>query len=289
MQRPRPQTRLEDEVVVVGARMHPLRDLYHLLLRASGPGLVGLIVAGFLVLNLIFALVYASVGGITNVEAGSVLEAFFFSVQTFGTIGYGGMLPTSTAAHVVVVLEAVTSLVFTAIATGLVFAKFSQSVARIVFSHEACISPMNGVPTLSFRVGNDRASTVLETTIRVALIRTERTTEGTTFYRMVDLPLARERTPALNRSWNVLHSITESSPLHGMDAETLAANEIELLVTVVGTDDVSLQPVHARHRYHHDEVRFGMRHADVLRELPDGRLELDLRNFHTLVPAPSAR
>jgi inward rectifier potassium channel len=170
------------------------------------------------------------------------------------------------------------------------FAKFSQTNARIVFTRQVVISPMDGIPTLMFRLGNERSNRIIEAQIRAVLMRTERTAEGTSMYRMHDLPLSRDRSPALSRSWTALHPITPGSPLHGQTPESLAAAETELLVTVVGTDDTSLTPVHAQKQYVHTDVLWGARHADILSEEPNGDLTLDLRRFHDVVPTvPTAR
>jgi inward rectifier potassium channel len=201
-----------------------------------------------------------------------------------GTIGYGSMYPTSVAANTVMIVESVTSLIVTAVATGLVFAKFSRSSARIAFSRAAAIGPMDGVPTLMLRVGNERGNQILEATVRVSLLRTEHLKEGTTFYRMYDLQLARERSPAMARSWTVLHRIAEGSPLYGVTPESAARDEVELIVSVVGTDDTSLQPVHARKQYVDKDIVWGARHSDVLSEDDGGNLILDVRKFHDIEP-----
>jgi inward rectifier potassium channel len=281
---PKPEERKRYTTHVIGARATPFRDVYHVYLRMPWWRAVVSIVMMYLLLNALFAFVFVAIGGIANAQPGSFSDAFFFSIQTMGTIGYGSMYPTTMAANCAVVAESVTGLVVTAVATGLVFAKFSQSSARIIFSDRAAIGPMNGIPTLSIRIGNERSNTVIETQIRVVMTKTERTKEGHTFYRMLDLKLVRERSPALSRSWTVLHQIDASSPLFGHTQQTIKAEEMELSVTVFGVDDTSLQPVHAQKRYFDDEVLFGMRHADVLSEDADGNLVLDLRNFHTLEP-----
>lgn len=273
------------EVRIVGARKRPLRDLYQSLLRLPWWATLLLIVGTLLALQAVFALVYMATGGVANARPHHFGDMFFFSVQTMGTIGYGTMYPVTVAAHVVVDAESIVGLLVTAVTTGLVFAKFSRSAGRIVFSREAAISTMDGVPTLMFRVGNEGDGLVVEAQLRVTLVRTERTKEGTTFYRLYDLALARDRSQALSRSWNVLHPIVAPSPLVDATPETLERHEVEILVGVVGTDDTSLQPVHARHTYFHDEIVWGARHADVLSEAPDGALELDVRRFHDLVPA----
>jgi inward rectifier potassium channel len=280
MAEPQPQT----DVVVIGAPPPSFRDLYHRFLRARWSVALGAIVAFYLSLNSLFALAYVAVGGVTNARERSFWDALCFSVQTMGTIGYGSMYPTSVAANVIVIFESVCSLVVTAVATGLVFAKFSRTTARVAFSRHAVIGPMDGVPTLMIRVGNERDNSILEANIHVSLIRTVHLKEGSIFYRMSDLKLARHRSPAVARSWTVLHSIDQGSPLHGATPELLARDEVELVVTLVGTDDTSLQQVHARRRYLHTDVLWGARHADVLSESEDGKLILDIRKFHEVEP-----
>jgi inward rectifier potassium channel len=271
------------EIRVVGAQRTPLRDFYYGLMRFSWPATLLVIAGADLALNALFAFGYLFVGGIEHARPGSWLDAFFFSVQTSGTVGYGALWPSSNAANALVVIESVTSLVFTALATGLVFTKFSLPTARVMFTREATISMMNGLPTLSFRVGNLRSNRIVEAMVRVAIVRTELTHEGKTFYRMTDLPLVRERIPSLSRSWTVLHVIDEKSPLFGETAESLAAKEAEITVSIVGIDDLWMQSVHATHRYMHTEIAWGKRHADVLSDEPNA-LVLDLRKFHDLEP-----
>jgi inward rectifier potassium channel len=280
----KPQPSTSPGVLVVGAPRTPLRDVYHLFLRASWPGAIGFIVVAYLALNAIFGCAYLATGGVTGARPHSLWDAFCFSVQTMGTVGYGAMYPTSTTANVIVVVESVTSLLVTAVATGLVFSKFSLSTARIAFSRNAVIGPMDGVPSLSFRVGNERGNQILEATVRVSIVRTERTREGSTFYRMYELRLTRERSQAIARSWTVIHAITSDSPLYGATPESLARDEVELLVSITGVDDTSMQPVNARRRYLDREVLWGARHVDILSEDAHGNLVLDVRLFHDVEP-----
>jgi inward rectifier potassium channel len=272
------------QIRVLGAPHVPLRDLYHGLLRLSWLATIGVIAGSYLGLNALFASAFLLVGGVEHVRPGSWLDCFFFSVQTMGTIGYGTMSPASNAANSLVVIESVCGLVFTAVSTGLLFAKFSLPSARLMFSREATISKMDGVPTLSFRVSNLRSNRIVEAQLRVGMVRTERTREGKTFYRMLDLPLVRDRILSLARSWTVLHVVDEKSPLFAETAESLASKEVEVFVSVAGTDDLWMQVVHATHRYMHTDIAWGKRHADVLSEADDA-LILDLRKFHDLEPA----
>ncbi len=275
---------LDDGIVVVGTKSHPVRDAYHSLLRMSWGGVLLTIAVLFLATNAVFAVLFMVTGGVTGARDGSLRDAFFFSVQTLGTVGYGAMYPTSTAANVLVVAESIVGVILTALATGIVFARFSQTTSMLVFTSKACIAPMDGAPTLMLRVGDDRESTIIEATIRVVMIRTTTTKEGMLFYRMVDLPLQRDRSLALSRSWTVLHVIDEKSPLFGLTPDACDLHEVEITASVTGTDDTSLQPVHARRRYEAKDIAWGARPADVLSELSDGNIQLDVRKFDQIVP-----
>jgi inward rectifier potassium channel len=272
------------EIRIIGQQRTPLRDFYHALLQLPWSVTICAISGAFLAANAAFAVAYLLVGGVQHAAHGSFADAFFFSVQTMGTIGYGAMYPDSTAANVVVVVESIVSLLLTAMSTGLVFAKVSRSTARCVFTRHAVISPLNGVPTLMFRLGNERGNQLVDAKIRVVMYRTERTDEGKTQYRMLDLQLVREQVLSLFRSWNVLHLIDETSPLRGETPASLVTNEIELQVMMIGLDDITMQPVHAGHRYFAKDILWGARLADVLSETADGHLLLDLRRFHDVEP-----
>ncbi len=272
------------EIRIVGDRRRPLRDFYHALLRLPWWATITAISAAYLITNALFAFGFLAVGGVGHAAPSSFRDAFFFSVQTMGTIGYGAMFPESTAANVLVVVESIISLLLTAISTGLVFAKFSRSTAQFVFTRRAVIAPVNGVPTLMFRLGNERGNQIVNAQIRLVMVRTERTSEGETFYRMLDLKPTRERALSLSRSWNVSHAIDASSPLAGETPASVAEKEVELQVMVIGTDDITMQTVHAAHRYFAKDIVWGARLADVLSETPDGHLLLDLRRFDDVEP-----
>jgi len=283
------QQRDPNQILVVGARQTPFSDVYHHVLRA--PWWLDLLALSglFLLLNLVFAFAYLAVGGVEGAQPGSLADHFFFSVQTMGTIGYGVMHPLSLGAETLVTAEVVVGVSLVALASGMLFAKFSVPRARMQFAEWATISPFDGVPTLMFRLGNERASQIIEATVRVVMVRTERTAEGVTYYRLRDLKLERDHSPAISRSWNLLHRIDDSSPLHGATPETFARDQVELMVTVVGIDETSAQSLHARHTYLDEQVRWGARHADMVSELPDGSLQLDMREFHRVVPtAPTS-
>lgn len=272
-----------DQVSVLGRRIQPFRDFYHLILRA--PWAVVLVGSAFmyLIFNLFFALAFDAMGGVGGVGTGSFSEYFYFSVQTMATIGYGQLYPVSTAANVLVVSEAIVGMTIVALTTGLLFAKFSVVRARVQFAREAVISPLDGIPTLMFRMGNERSSQIIDAVVRVIMYRTEVSIEGVKNYRMYDLPLERERTPTLSRSWTVLHRVRPGSMLYGATPESLVRDEIEFLVSLVGLDELTGQPMHARFTYDGANLHWGARHADLLRDRPDGGLVLDMTHFNDII------
>jgi inward rectifier potassium channel len=154
----------------------------------------------------------------------------------------------------------------------------------VAFSRVITISPMDGVPTMALRVGNERGNDIIDAILRASIVRSVPTAEGVPFYRTLDLQLVRDRAPSLNRSWSVLHRIDEKSPLFGETPETLRASEAEITISLSGTDDTTLQPVHARHTYEDTSIVWGARPVDVLSETAEGDLLLDVRKFHDIEP-----
>ena len=272
-----------EQITVLGTRIRPFRDFYHLILRAPWMAVLAGSAFMYLLFNLLFAAAFDALGGVGGVGTGSFSEYFFFSVQTMATIGYGQLYPVSTAANVLVVSEAIVGMTIVALTTGLIFAKFSAVRARIQFAREAVISPLDGIPTLMFRMGNERSSQIIDAVVRVIMYRTEVSIEGVRNYRMYDLPLERERTPTLARSWTVLHRVRSGSMLYGATPESLVRDEIEFLVSLVGLDELTGQPMHARFTYDGAKLHWGARHQDLLTDRPDGGLVLDMTHFNDVV------
>jgi inward rectifier potassium channel len=270
---------------VIGDERHPIRDAYHTFLRAPWWVSLALIAAGFFLANLVFATVYVAVGGVGGSEHESFFDMLSFSVQTMGTVGYGVMHPDSHAANIVMIVESMVGIIVTALATGLVFAKFSRPTTRVAFSRTAVITQFEGKRTLIFRVGNRRSNVIVEAQLHVVAMLTRKTAEGETFYKAHDLTLVRDRQVGMTRGWTVMHVIDEASPLFAIDnADALKAAELEIYIALTGIDDVSMQAVHTMHQYADGDVRCGQRFVDTLQPLEDGTFLLDLRNFHETVP-----
>lgn len=273
------------EFVLQGLLHPPWRDLYHLLLRMSWGGFISLIVVSYLMGNALFALAYLAGGDcIANAQPGSFPDAFFFSVQTMATIGYGALYPQTAYANTLVAIEALVGLLGVALATGLMFARFSRPTARVVFSRVAIVTRLNRVPTLMFRAANQRGNQILEARLWVTLIREETLPEGYTMRRIYDLNLTRSHTPFFALSWSAMHPIDPDSPLYGETPGSLAASNAEILVTLTGTDETVSQSIHARQSYPVQNILWNYRFVDIFHRSPDGRQYINYALFHEVVP-----
>ncbi len=200
------------------------------------------------------------------------------------TIGYGKMVPSGFAGNLLVTVESVLGMAMVAVLTGLLFAKFSRPTSRVLFSRYAVVTKQNGVPTLQFRVANERDSVIVEAKMRVVVIRGETTAEGATMRRFHDLTLARSETPLFPLSWLVSHALDEKSPLHGLSPSRCVEEDVEILCALSGTEESLAQTVHARFSYTGDDLRFGHRFVDIISLRPDGLRIIDYTHFHDVVP-----
>jgi inward rectifier potassium channel len=261
------------------------RDPYHLLLTVPWTGFVLLICIFYIAINALFALAYLLGGDcIENARPGSFIDAFFFSVQTLASIGYGAMYPKTSYANLIVTIEAIIGVMGIAVMTGLAFARFSRPTARVMFSRVAVIVPHEGVPTLMFRTANQRRNLILEAQMRVYLMRDEITAEGEFMRRISDLKLVRQQTPGFALSWSVMHVIDESSPLYGMTPESLNQTNSLLMISLTGIDETVSQVVHARHSYGANDILWNRRFVDILHHAGNGHRYIDYKHFHDVLP-----
>jgi inward rectifier potassium channel len=270
-------------IITRGLRRRTWTDLYHQLLTLSWGRFLGLWVVIYLTANLVFAtLFWLDRGGLSGARPGSFEDAFYFSVQTLGTIGYGVIAPRSHFANAVVAVESFFSFGISALSTGLIFARVSRPTARVMFSRHAVVTPVNAVPTLMFRAANERLNQVLEAEVTVTLARSMMTSEGVSFRAFQTLLLKRSRSPFFALSWSIMHAIDETSPLFGQTLETLIADKAEIVVVLAGVDETLAQRIHARHTYMPHEIVWNRRFADILSVDDDGRAVVEFGLFHDL-------
>ncbi|MGF1588060.1 MAG: ion channel [Pleurocapsa sp.] len=261
------------------------QEPYYLLLTIPWWGFFVLSVLSYMAVNALFAAGYLLGGNcIENAAPGSFSDAFFFSVQTLASIGYGAMYPTTVYANILVTIEAFVGVVGIAMITGLAFTKFSQPTAKVMFSQVATISKYNGIPTLMLRTANKRRNQIIEAQIRVYLMRDEISTEGKHMRRFHLLKLLRNQTPRFTLSWTVMHPIDQNSPLWGTTSESLAQTKAMLVVSLSGIDATVSQPLHAPYYYGANDILWHHRFVDVIHPTPEGHFYVDYSNFHDAIP-----
>jgi len=261
-------------------------DAYHFLRTASWPRILLLFAALFVGTNLVFALVLWLAGAeITN--ATSFADYYWFSVQTLATIGYGVLAPADTLSHVIVTIESLLGLGLTALMTGVFFARFATTSARVIFSQVAVIHEFDGKPTLMFRMANARSTAIVEATVRVYLSRDEVLSGGERLRRIHDLALRRGTSPIFALSWTVYHVIDEASPLHGLTAASITDGTPNILVTFQGIDDRLASSIHTRYAYEARDIVFGRRFVDIIHTEPaTGVRYLDVDRLNDTEPLP---
>jgi inward rectifier potassium channel len=268
----------------IGLKRTGVRDAYHYLMTMPVGWLLLTLVSIYLLANAMFALIYLLIpGSIAHARPGDFTDAYFFSVQTMATIGYGALLPEGLAGNMVATAETVFGMLTVALSAGVVFARVSRPTARMMFSEIAVIGQRNGKQTLMFRVANRRRNQIVEAEIHVAVLRRERTDEGEDIRRFYDLKLERNRTPIFALSWTVIHLIDEHSPLYGLTKEALRAEEAEIICSINGIDETFAQSVYARYGYAADDIRWNTRFADIMLQNDDGSRSIDYRRFHDTV------
>ena len=260
-------------------------DPYQYLIQMNWWPFIGGVVGFFLLLNVAFAGGYLLLGlhqlaGATTAGGGGqhFLTALFFSVQTFTSVGYGHVYPATNATGFLSSLEALVGVLSFALATGLLYGRFSRPTARIHFSHSAIISRRaDGTPCLQFRIANQRNNILINLEARVLLKTVDTATND---QRYAFLPLERDSVSFFPLSWTIVHDITPGSPLHGLGPEDYARLDLEVLVQLKGFDDTFAQDVHARNSYTHEEIEWHRRYIRAYEAAEDGVAVIDLDLVH---------
>jgi len=264
-------------------------SMFHDMLNLPLWKFIAVIFIFFIVINLLFTTVYFLIGAnqLEGMISGSdwkiFREIFYFSTQTFTTVGYGHVNPVGDAANIVAAVEALTGFLSLAIATGLIYGRFSKPQSYLAFSDHALISPYKDGKALMFRFAgykDKHALTELEIRVNAGLLVEE---NGKTDYKYFSLNLERTRVESMPLSWTVVHPIDENSPLHGFTEEDLRTGDAELYVMLRGFDDVFSNYVQQRTSYTYNEILFNRKFLPMYRESEDGKttiLELHRLNDH---------
>lgn len=242
-----------------------------------------LVISFYLLLNFIFAGIYEVVG-IENLQGADLtspgsrfMDAFFFSSQTLTTVGYGRIAPIGFGASAVAAIESLLGLLIFALATSLLYGRFSRPVAHILYSDKAIIAPYLDVTAFMFRIVNERANQLIDLQVEVAMSILEKQPNGKDIRRYYALKLERNRVNFFPTNWTIVHPITQESPMFGISKEELLSHDAEFLILIRATEDTFNQTVHSRISYHASEMVFGAKFTSmVLDGDTSGMSNLDL-------------
>jgi|GEM_PF-63908 len=267
-------------VVVHGLPQHSWQDAYHTALTLSWPAFFGTLAVLYLLLNTAFAGLYMlGDAPIANQFPHGFPGAFFFSAETLATVGYGDMHPQTVYAHLIALLEIFVGMSGIALATGLVFARFSRPRAKILFAHQAVIHPHEGRMMLMVRAANARQNVLAEAHAKLRLMRIEMSPTGYRQRHLYDLRLVHDQYPIFLLDWDLMHVIDKNSPLYGETAASLARSHTMLMLVIEGSDESTAQTMQARHSWAARDILWQYRYVDLRRE-EDGVSHIDYSHFH---------
>lgn len=251
---------------------------------------LALIATFYVLVNALFAFGYLACGPNALVGQGfaghstlfsNYFRAYFFSVETFGTVGYGNIAPIGMPANILLTAESFVGLLSAALTTGLVFARFSRPNAAIVYSKQALIAPYRGMKAFMFRCANERTDQLIEVSVEIMYSRIAIRADGERVREFTSLPLEFDKVTFFALSWTVVHPIDESSPLFNSTPEDLVRSEAEFLVLLSGNDETFAQTVHSRTSYKANEIVWDARFRSMFIESPErGTTGMDLSRIH---------
>lgn len=260
-------------------------NLYHVLISMSWKTFIGLTLALYFLSNVVFGVFYAALGGTALIDTSEIptanllLRGFFFSVQTFATIGYGTIHPVGIIPNLLVTIESYYSMIITALITGIVFARFARPTARILFSELAVVAPYRGIEGFMFRMVNGRSSQLLEVKVQVLFARFVEQ-DGKVTRRFDFLELERNRVSFFPLALTIVHPIDENSPMFGLTAEDLQKTDAEILILISATDETFASIVHTRSSYKATEIKFGSKFKSIYNPVEEGEpLSIDINKL----------
>ncbi|MEZ0151032.1 MAG: ion channel [Candidatus Reddybacter sp.] len=265
-----------------GLKSSLMSDFYYRVMLATWPQFfVGAILV-YLCINAGFAMIYFLGGDmILNARADSFVDAYIFSFQTSTTIGYGYLLPKNGLTHAIVMVDVFSGLLFVAVLTGLVFARFAKPRARVLFSQQVLITQHRGQTALLVRLANGRKhSSIVNCNVSAVLMMEDRDPESMFERHFIDMHLQRNNVPIFALTWTLVHTIDEQSPLYGLDEAAIESYGTILIITLDGIEDIFAQTVHTNYIYEAKHFIFNKRFANILTRHKDGNRMIDYTRFH---------
>lgn len=269
--------------LVKGAPSELKKDFYFFLIEGSWKKFTLTVTFIFFMANVLFAALYMlDASSITGVREGNFFDAFSFSVQTMSTIGFGSMSPASDYGHIVMICEAVFSIVFVAFCTGVTFAKASKPKSDLLFSNNILINRFDGKDVLMFRAGNTRGSQVMEATATMHVLVDKVTEEGQMIRSFEKVSLLKNQSPIFSLTWSLYHEITEDSPLYPVLKEKDPYKVFAVIVNINGHDSVYGQNIYTSNMYYPENIVFDKYFEDIIHQTEEGRFLVDYDKFNLL-------
>ena len=259
------------------------RDIYHFLVNLSWTKFFLLIFAGYFFINFVFGTIYYIIGvenlrnAVDKSPMQSYLNAYFFSVQTFTTVGYGGMVPSGFTANFAASIEALVGLLGFAIATGLLYGRFSRPSTRILFSRNAVVAPYRDKTALMFKLANQRNNDIIEVEANVLAVFVDKGTNNRKYFAM---KLERNSVYFFPTTWTVVHPIDEDSPFFNKTLDELKELQTEILIQFKGFDDTFSQTVHTKYSYSLDEIIWNAKFKPAFEPDAKGEIIFNLNRIH---------
>lgn len=272
-------------------------EMYHTIISMTWGKFLFWVMLTYTLVNIIFACIYYLIGmeslaGIspTATETEKFYEAFFFSSQTLTTLGYGRLAPVGALASTVAAIESMLGLLGCALATGLLYGRFSRPRAKIKYSEHAVVAPYRDGAGLMFRVVNQRSNQLIEVECDVTLSMLPKGSSVRTF---VPLTLERRKINLFPLSWTLVHPLDEESPVFGMNREELIANDVEIIILIKAFDDTFSQTIYSRSSYKAEEIVWGSKFLPMISRMENGSTRLDIGLIDAMekasIPVPVKR
>ncbi|MFL5752142.1 MAG: ion channel [Bacteroidia bacterium] len=267
-----------------GRRLSDSVDIYHTLITMPWTKFLWIVIAGYILVNIFFATLYYAIGyqdfgNLHHVSpAGDFMDLFFFSAQTITTVGYGYVYPKSVSASTIAAIESMLGLLGFALATGVLYGRFSRPKADILYSRHMLVSPYKEMTGLMFRIANSKQNELIEIEAQVVLAMTNTETKNRMF---LSLPLERQKINFLPLNWTIVHPIDENSPVYGFSHEDLVKGDVEVIILVKAINDTYSQTVYSRISYKFNEIVHGAKFKPMVSDTNhNGRVVIDLSQIH---------
>lgn len=265
------------------------RDVYKYLIDLKPYQFFGFLLFAFLFINVVFAVVYLMIGvhHLTGIYNGNhpFFSAFYFSAQTFTTVGYGAISPKGNLTSFVAAFEAFLGLIAFAVATGLIYGRFSKPSAKIGFSHNVILTPHKDGLALMFKMVNKRNSVLLNTQVEVMVTLSKPNIKTHQFERnYYNLPIEVNSVKFFPLTWTIVHQITEESPLFGLTIEELKSRHAEVLILVEAFDETYSQKVLQKYSYGDDQWKDQVKFKRSFYANEEGKIVLNIKELSELEP-----